>query len=182
MNVLVLIAHPHLKQSRVNRRWKQELEGVPNVTIHDLYEQYSDESIDIRREQELLLSHERIVFQFPFYWYSTPPLLKKWLDEVFTYGWAYGPGDKALRGKELMLAISVGGPENSYRVGGYNHYTISELTRPLQATANLTGMYFLPHFVLYGAVSAGEETVNRSAADYVQYINTPQARRYRMAP
>lgn len=182
MNVLVLIAHPHLEKSRVNRRWKQELEDVQGVTIHDLYERYPNEHIDVRREQQLLLSHDRIVFQFPFYWYSTPPLLKKWLDEVFTYGWAYGPGEKALRGKELVLAMSIGGPEHLYRVGGYNHYTISELTRPLQATANLTGMYFLPHFVQYGVVSADEESINRSAAAYVQHITLQQAYRYRMAP
>ncbi|WP_396125955.1 NAD(P)H-dependent oxidoreductase [Brevibacillus laterosporus] len=25
----------------------------------------------------------------PFYWYSSPPLLKKWLDDIFTHGWAY---------------------------------------------------------------------------------------------
>jgi len=106
------------------------------VTIHDLYERYPDERIDVKREQDLLLAHDRIVFQFPFYWYSTPPLLKKWMDEVFTYGWAYGPGGNALHDKELVLAISIGGPEHSYRAGDYNHYTMSELTRPLQATAN----------------------------------------------
>jgi hypothetical protein len=50
MNVLVLIAHPHLKNLRVNRRWKQELEGVLEVTIHDLYAQYPDECIDVKRE------------------------------------------------------------------------------------------------------------------------------------
>jgi glutathione-regulated potassium-efflux system ancillary protein KefG len=107
--------------------------------------------------------------------------LKKWLDEVFTYGWAYGPGERALQGKEMVLAISIGGPEHSYRVGGYNHYTISELTRPLQATAKLTGMYFLPHFIQYGVVSADDEGINRSAVAYVQHVITLQVRRYRMA-
>lgn len=155
---------------------------MTNLKIHDLYATYPDECFDVKSEQTLLLSHDRIVFQFPFYWYSTPPLLKKWLDEVFTFGWAYGPGERALQGKELVLAMSVGGPEHSYRVGEYNHYTISELTRPLQATANLTGMYFLPHFVQYGVVSADEEMINQSAAAYVQHITTPQTRRYRMAP
>ena len=27
-----------------------------------------------------------------FWWYSSPPLLKLWFDEVLTFGWAYGPG------------------------------------------------------------------------------------------
>ncbi|MDF7639407.1 NAD(P)H-dependent oxidoreductase [Lactobacillus sp. ESL0791] len=26
--------------------------------------------------------------QFPFYWYSCPPLLKKWEDDVLEHGWA----------------------------------------------------------------------------------------------
>ncbi|MGG3885590.1 NAD(P)H-dependent oxidoreductase [Brevibacillus panacihumi] len=47
---------------------------------------------------------ERTVLQFPFYWYSAPPLLKNWFDEAWTYGWAYGPGGVALRGKECIIA------------------------------------------------------------------------------
>ncbi|NCT39796.1 NAD(P)H-dependent oxidoreductase [Bacillus sp. EB93] len=170
MKILVLIAHPNIKKSRVNARWMQELEHEKEVTVHNLYDRYPDERIDVKREQELLLSHERIVFQFPFYWYSTPPLLKKWMDKVLEYGWAYGPGGKSLNGKELVLAISIGGSEQSYRAGGSNHYTISELTRPIQATANLTGMHFLSHFVKYGAVVAEQEVINKSAESYVKHI------------
>ncbi|WP_181350447.1 NAD(P)H-dependent oxidoreductase [Thalassobacillus sp. CUG 92003] len=170
MKILALIAHPNLQRSRVNARWMQELERMQEVTVHNLYGKYPDERIDVKREQELLLPHERIVFQFPFYWYSTPPLLKKWMDEVLLYGWAYGPGDKALKGKELVLAISIGGAEDSYRAGGKNQFTISELTRPIQATANLTGMHFLPHFVQHSTVVIKEEEINQSAEAYVKHI------------
>ncbi|MGG0937162.1 NAD(P)H-dependent oxidoreductase [Brevibacillus centrosporus] len=170
MNILVIIAHPNMKRSRVNSKWKKELEQVQQVTVHDLYEQYPDEIINVKREQELLAAHDRIVFQFPFFWYSTPPLLKKWMDDVLMYGWAYGSGGKALNGKELVLAISIGGREKSYQAGGTNHYTISELTRPLQATANLTGMFFLSHFVQYGAVYADQEIICESAKAYVEHI------------
>jgi hypothetical protein len=54
--------------------------------------------------------------------------------------------------------------------------------QPLQATANLTGMYFLPHFVHYGVVSAEDKAISQSASAYVQHITAPQAHRYRMAP
>lgn len=60
----------------------------PDVTIHQLYETYPDWNIDVVREQSLLLEHDRIVLQFLFYWYSSPPLLKKWFDDVLMYGWA----------------------------------------------------------------------------------------------
>ena len=37
-----------------------------------------------------------VVWLQPIHWYSMPPLLKLWLDEVLAFGWAYGPGGDAL--------------------------------------------------------------------------------------
>jgi glutathione-regulated potassium-efflux system ancillary protein KefG len=85
MKVLVNVFHPNLKQSKVNRRWVEELEQHNDITVNVEYSQYLDWKIDVEREKKLLLAHDRIVFQHPFYWYSTPPLMKKWLDDVFTY-------------------------------------------------------------------------------------------------
>lgn len=49
------------------------------------------------------------VLQFPIYWFNCPPLLKKWLDNVLTYGWAHGSngGDK-LKNRKAALAVSAG--------------------------------------------------------------------------
>src|SRR5690625_7830283 len=90
MKTLVLVFHPNLSESRGNLRLVEEIKKHPNATVHNVYEAYSDEKIDIQKEQQLVEEHDRIVLQFPFYWYSAPPLLKKWLEEVITYGWAYG--------------------------------------------------------------------------------------------
>ncbi|MCY8243972.1 NAD(P)H-dependent oxidoreductase, partial [Bacillus haynesii] len=49
---------------------------------------------------------------------------------------AYGTNGTALHGKEFMVAVSAGAPEEAYQAGGSNHYTISELLRPFQATSN----------------------------------------------
>lgn len=87
MKTLVIVAHPDLNASRVNRRWKEELLKHPGeIELHELYAEYPDWQIDVTREQQLLEAHERVILQFPFYWYSYPPLLKKWFDEVFAYG------------------------------------------------------------------------------------------------
>lgn len=76
MNILVVAAHPNLENSRANRALLDAIQGIENVHVHDLYKEYPNWHIDVKREQELLLGYERIVFQFPFYWYSCPPLLK----------------------------------------------------------------------------------------------------------
>jgi glutathione-regulated potassium-efflux system ancillary protein KefG len=174
MKILVNVFHPDLMHSTVNRRWVEELTKDRSITVNVQYEQYSDWRINVEREQKLLLDHDRIVFQHPFYWYSTPPLMKKWLDDVLTYAWAYGPGGTALKGKEWVSAISTGGPADSYQSGGYNNYSISELLKPLQQTSNLIGMVFLPAFLFQGAVTAAAESVEMSASQYVAHIRNPE--------
>ena len=100
--ILVLFAHPALQKSRVNRHLARAVADQEGVTFHDLYECYPDFDIDVRREQDLLLTHDVFVFQHPFYWYSTPAILKEWQDLVLEHGWAYGAGGKALHGKTLL--------------------------------------------------------------------------------
>lgn len=173
MKILVHAFHPDLRRSRVNARWVEELRKDPAITVSLPYERYPDWRIDVEGEQRLLAEHDRIVFQHPFQWYSVPPLMKKWLDDVLTYGWAYGPGGTALRGKEWISAISTGGPAEAYQAGGSNHYSMSELLKPLQQTANLLGMVFLPAFVFHGAAAAKPEDVAASASRYLAHIRDP---------
>ncbi|MED1470079.1 NAD(P)H-dependent oxidoreductase [Bacillus salipaludis] len=170
MKTLVIVAHPNLEQSKVNRTWMNRLQQKENVTVHNLYAHYPTFEIDVEKEQQLLLEHDRIVFQFPFYWYSSPALLKQWQDLVLTYGWAYGSEGTNLRGKGFMLVISTGGPEEAYQAGGYNHFSISELTKPFQATANLTGMRFLPTFTKQGVRFLTNEQVLESAEELVCHL------------
>ena len=85
MKILVNIFHPEINQSVANKTWLEKLKEHPEITTRLLYSDYPDWKINIQKEQNLLTSHDRIVFQHPFYWYSCPPLMKKWLDEVLTY-------------------------------------------------------------------------------------------------
>lgn len=176
MKTLVIVAHPNLEQSKVNRTWMSRLQQEENITVHNLYAHYPNFKIDVEKEQQLLLDHDRIVLQFPFYWYSTPALLKQWQDVVLTYGFAYGSEGNKLHGKEFMLAISSGGPAEAYQAGGYNHYSMSELTRPLQATANLSGMHFLPSYLLQGMMTLNEEKLQESTEALAAYVTNPNLR------
>ncbi len=150
MRSLVIVSHPTLARSRANALLVDAVRGLPAVEIRHLEALYPDGRIDVRAEQAAALSAERIVFQFPFCWYATPPLLKRWLDDVLEYGWSYGPGGTKLNGKTLQLVVTTGGPEAGYRPGGYNMYPVRELLRPLEVTANLMGMTLAEPLVLYG--------------------------------
>jgi glutathione-regulated potassium-efflux system ancillary protein KefG len=169
MKVLVLVAHPALPYSRVNRTWINRLQKYPEITVYNLYDKYPDGIIDIYQEQELLLSHDRIVFQFPLFFFNVPYMLKKWQDEVLSFLWSGEEGTK-LYGKELMLAVSIGAPRESYKRDGFNKFTIEELTRPLQAMANLCGMVYLPGFYFYNASEATQEEIEESARKLAEHI------------
>ena len=173
MKTLVNLFHPHLDKSTVHRSWAQRLAQEADITLRDLYARYPDGKIDVAAEQAALLAHDRLVFEHPFYWYSTPPLMKQWLDDVLTYGWAYGAGGNALAGKEWLSLISTGGPADSYQAGGYNRFSMSEFLKPLQQTANLIQTKFLPPFIFHGAVGASEAAVRQSADNMVAHILDP---------
>ena len=125
--ILILLAHPDLAHSTINRRWADELSGSPErFTVHDLYRACLDSRIDVQREQALVESHAHLVLQFPVYWFSSPPLLKQWQDEVLTYGWAYGSIGHALKGRKVGIAVSAGTPANDYQAGGAIGHTVAE--------------------------------------------------------
>lgn len=77
MKVLVLAFHPNMEQSVVNRAFADTLKGAPGITLRDLYQEYPDEAIDVEKEQKLCEEHDRIVFQFPLYWYRLAASPKK---------------------------------------------------------------------------------------------------------
>jgi glutathione-regulated potassium-efflux system ancillary protein KefG len=168
--VLILFAHPALEKSRVNRQLADAVRDLASVTFHDLYEAYPEFHIDVRYEQQLLTDHEVIVFQHPFYWYSTPPLLKQWEDLVLEHGWAYGSGSTALHGKTMFSAITAGGSEQSYRQSGTNRFTVRELLAPVEQTARLCGMRYLAPFVVHGTHRLGVSDIGAHAEEYRRVI------------
>lgn len=170
MNTTVLVFHPHFDRSRVNRALADAAEGVPGVQVRRMYELYPDLRIDVAAEQTVLAAADRIVLQFPMYWYSCPPLLKQWEDDVLTHGWAYGSTGTALRGKELLLAVSPGAPADKYRRDGDYRYRVTDLLRPFQATSNLIGTRFVTPFVTAGAMSIGDAELAARAEDYAAYL------------
>jgi glutathione-regulated potassium-efflux system ancillary protein KefF len=174
--ILVLVAHPELEQSRANIRLLQTARrlqaesALGRIEVRDLYALYPDYNIDVSLEQSLLAAAKLVVWQQPVHWYGMPPLLKLWVDDVLTFGWAYGPGGTALRGKDLWLVASTGGPEDSYRPESYNRYFFDAFLPPYEQTAALCGMRFLPPLILHGAHKASDAELAAHADTYRQKL------------
>ncbi|QGQ99133.1 flavodoxin family protein [Paenibacillus psychroresistens] len=172
MKTLVIVTHPNMEASNWNKSWLEELKKHSDITIHELYKEYPDENIDVSKEQKLIEAHDRIIFQYPLYWYSTPPLLKKWFDTVLLYNWAYGPDGSKTAGKEIGVAISTYGSEESYQPTGANRFTLQEILRPIEALVHFINASYLPHFSLSDTSTVTAERLAQSSIDYIQHLKT----------
>lgn len=173
MKKLIVVTHPEIENSKINKRWVEELEKTPEkYTVHQLYKRYPDEKIDVFAEQKLLQQYEKIIFQFPVYWHSCPPLLKKWIDEVLIYGWAYGSkSGYQVSGKKIALAMSAGLEEYEYSSDEKYKYTLKELTRPFELTWEYVRADYRPFFVYYGMeYRATAERIDKSVPLYKEFL------------
>lgn len=168
--IYLIGAHPHWRESRVNRRLLAAAREVDGVDVNDLYASYPDYAIDADAERERLARADLLVLMHPIQWYSMPPLQKLWLDDVLRYGWAYGAGGNALAGKDLWLAATTGGPEASYHPSSYNRYFFDAFLPPYEQTAVLCGMRFLPPLILHGARSASASEVDAHVDTFAQRL------------
>jgi len=158
--ILWYVFHPELAGSRGNRALLDAVRDLPELTVVDAYVETPDFRIDVAREQARLREHDLIVFQHPFYWYSSPALMKEWIDRVLEYGFAYPPAEgRELHGKHWLSVITTGGSDWSYQAGGYNNFGMSELLRPFQQTANLCGMRWHPPHVIHSVLPDDYEDI-----------------------
>ena len=173
---LVLLAHPNLSTSRVNSALADAVTGLPGVTIRNVAGARGENGFDVAVEQQLLVEHEAVVLKFPWYWYSMPALLKEWVDQVLTYGFAYGGHATALRDKTLQVVTTTGAPDASYQPAGHNRFTMGELMRPLDATAHLCGMELADPFVVHGARTLDNDALASYGARYQVLLGSEQLR------
>lgn len=140
--VLVISGHPNLDLSLSNRTILGDLSDEAGITVETRYldRLYPDFKVDVATEQAALVTADVIVWQFPLHWYALPALLKKWVDDVFVFGFAHGVGGDKLHGKKLILSFTAGAPEAAYAHGAAMSYTVEEFLPPLRQTATLCGL------------------------------------------
>ncbi len=157
MKLLVYYAHPGKRFSHANEAMSKALRRVENISFVDLYAEYPRFDVNVEREQQRLVDHDVILFQCPLFWYSTPALVKEWIDLTLEHGFAYGAGGDKLDGKIMMFALTAAGPADAYTTKGYQHYPLRTFLTPLERTAGLCKMRFAAPYALYGSLRAIED-------------------------
>ncbi|EAC4268719.1 NAD(P)H-dependent oxidoreductase [Listeria innocua] len=151
MKTLIVVAHPNLKDSKVNLSWIKALQKYPEeFDIHNLYENNNADSFDVPKEQELIEKYDKLILQFPVYWFNAPPLMKKWLDEVFLEGWAYGKNNK-MKQRKVGLIVTAGIKESSYSKDGRYKHTLEEVLLPFETTFKYMEADYKGFYAFYSA-------------------------------
>ncbi|UUZ92126.1 NAD(P)H-dependent oxidoreductase [Paenibacillus sp. P25] len=166
MKTLVIVTHPSLETSVVNKRWVEELGQYPEkYTVHELHKAYPDGNIDVEREQNLVESHGHLVLQFPIFWFNCPPLLKKWLDDVLAYGWAYGSKGDKFKHRKVALGVSAGIKKSNYSETGRYRYTLEQILVPFETTFRYCNADYRSFFAFYGTENEPGENVPGAEAE-----------------
>ena len=154
---LIILAHPNFEQSFANSTIIAILKNSDlELEIRNIHELYPDYKIDAKAEQDALLRHQTIVFQYPIYWYSMPAILKQWFDVVFQYQFAYGSNGDKLKNKNFVPSFKVGAPENEYHTLREHHFRIYEFCKNLEQTAYYARMNYIDPIYFHGtSLSAG---------------------------
>jgi len=155
MKVLVYYFHPTFYPSHVNSKLLESISDlcssgvVSYVHPDEEYESsgYRMTEEQIKHEQERILGADVIVFQFSCQWYSTPPSVPWFLQQVFQEGFAYGPkrsrASSLLKGKRFVPVITFGTPREGFADLGI---TPQQVALPLITTARFCGMIPGPAF------------------------------------
>ena len=106
---------------------------------------------DVDREQERIRWADVLLFQFPFWWWSFPAILKGWVDRVLSNGFAYG--SQNLSGKSAMLALTA--ETKSSRFTSDADYPILESIE--RGVLKYCGLNVMPRFVAAEILSMTDE-------------------------
>lgn len=166
LKTLVVVSHPKINDSQTQQFLLQGAK-LQDVTWHHVEEL---KEIDVEKEQALLMENDRIIFQFPLYWYAAPAGLKDWEDQVLTRNFVYGDGDDNLSDKEFGIVVSTGMPLKEFQRGGSENVTIDEIMAPYFAIAQRAKMQILPTFTIAQFQYLNEQKQMKLLIDYQRYL------------
>ncbi|CBG40284.1 NAD(P)H-dependent oxidoreductase [Helicobacter mustelae] len=148
MQTLLIFGHTFFQDSKVNKALLESLKELTHIKVHNLTTTYPDGKIDVNKELELLRDADKIVFQFPLFWYGSPAILKQWQDVVLS-AVLFGENPKFLHGKKFQIITTLGGAESTY--DGHHGATLKDLLLPISYSFQYGGCEILEPFAIFSA-------------------------------
>lgn len=175
MKTLVIVSHPYPDQSVVVNALQKIAENTTDVRVRNLETLYGANinGFDVVAEQKAHEGVDRIVYLFPIHWFNLTPMLKAYLNHVWSYGWAFGPNGTALKGKEMQVVVTAGATEHTYSVNGLIQSSISEVLTPMKASGIYVGMNYKTPLAFFETMGVSKERLELISKEFSQSLNAP---------
>lgn len=181
MKVLIVYAHPNPKSFNhaiLETVGEGLREAGHEVKVKELYEEKIKPHLDgedfealmagkvpadVQKEQADLSWAEGLVLIYPIWWFSTPSVLKSWIDRVFTKGFAYdfsesGPVGLLKHGKALVFT-TTGGDEATYEASGMKSVITLPVTAGTLGFCGIKGVVGKTFFAVPGATDEARKAM-----------------------
>ena len=171
MKTVVIVGHPEAEKSGTQAFLKAAAAGV-GVDWHQL-----ERPFDLASERKRLWQADRIVLEFPLYWYSVPAILKEWEDALFDRH-LLGPDGDRLAGKELGVVVNTGQPLADFTAGGKQSFTLSEYLRPIEGLAKACQMKYMAPLAIGQFAYQSDDEKQALLVRYQQYLTLERPGRF----
>ncbi|GAB7128179.1 NAD(P)H-dependent oxidoreductase [Silvimonas sp. JCM 19000] len=164
--ILIINAKKHFGHSagQLNDTLAHETEAVLRAAGHAVKMTTVDDGYDIDAEIEKYLWADVVIYQMPGWWMGAPWILKKYIDEVFTFGHGklyasdgrsrsdaskkYGSGG-LIQGKQYMLSVTWNAPVEAFEDPKqfFEGVGVDGVYLPFHKANQFLGMTALPTFM-----------------------------------
>ena len=175
MKTLAIVSHPYAEQSQAIKALEQAAQISSDVTVRNLESLYGSDvaGFDVAAEQQAYAGVDRVVYLFPIHWFNLTPMLKAYLNQVWTYGWAFGPNGTALKGKEMLVVVTAGAKKHTYSAEGLIESSMDDVLTPMKASALYVGMTFAAPLAFYEAMGVGKDALASFQHSFSQRLIAP---------
>lgn len=180
LNASVTLSDLYANHFKATADWNDF--NTTNIDVHLQYflaqqSAYNNHQLtsDITEEIDKIASVDHIILQFPLWWFSTPAILKGWLDRVLVKGFAYDSGkvfdEGLLKGKTASLVVTTQSPKSAYQIDGMHGATIDTFLHHIHHTLHFVGIKTLSPFVIYSAFNLDSTEQAAITKQYRDYLN-----------
>lgn len=172
MKTLIIIGHPDLQNSGSQTFLMETADYWTEADILDISQLYETEGFVPSLEQERLLQYDRLIFQFPLYWYQAPAILKLYIDEVFDEGALKNSFKQKMAGKELGIVCVLASKIDEFQAGGKQGRTMSEILSPYEVFARYYNLTYLSPFLVSQFSYMTPMELDQLMMRYAYYLET----------
>ena len=179
MNVLIINAHQHyqgISSGNLNKTMSGVIKEEMEKRGFEVRQTEIEQGYDVDAEVQKHIWADIIILQSPVYWFGTPWIHKKYVDEVFTAGLIqqnllvddgrtrqdstkqYGTGGK-MQGKKFMLSLTWNAPKEAFNDQNqflFQGKSVDDVFVANTANYKFCGAEILPSFSCYNVVKEAD--------------------------